>query len=1044
MRRPLPLVAALLLGLLAAGLAALPAPAAAQTSTNPSNYDADGDGLIEIGSLTQLDAVRYDLDGNGASSNTAYAAAFPVADGGSVCPSGATCTGYELTADLDFDTGTAGDRTDDAYYDRGKGWQPIGSNYSRFTGVFDGGGHTIANLFINRSTRDYVGLFGIVGSSGKVRNLGLTGVSVTGAFAVGGLAGYNNSGTISASYATGSVSGTLQVGGLAGRNSGTISASYATGTVSGTGYPGGLVGWNSFGGTISASYATGTVSGTGNNVGGLAGDNDLGTISASYATGTVGGTLQVGGLAGRNSGTISASYATGTVSGTRNNVGGLAGRNSGTISASYFDTQTSGLAVAVGNDDADNSGAIDGTETATAGAEGKTTSELMPPTGYAGIYSGWNLDLDGDSQPDSPWDFGTASQYPALKADFNGDETPTWQEFGYQVRKLLPLSAMASNDWKALLSWPDITESAWTKTPEVSYALYRDGAAVTDYDGSSRSYTDSGLTDKKEYAYQVVLLLNGGEARRSNEASIVAENRLGFGEETIDAQTFTENADVGTVTLPEATGGDAPLTYSLTPELPAGLSFDAASRTISGTPSEPQDAIEYTYKVTNEASIVAENRPVFDADDDTASLTFTIAIANNPPVFGAATIDAQSYTENADVGTLTLPEATGGDGALAYALTLDLPAGLAFDAAARTISGTPTESQAETEYTYTATDDDGETAELTFTIEVEVEPVAVTETAIGEGYDTLINAAEAEDGIALTGKATPGASVSVSYDGQVLATTTADPETGEWSVVIPADSLPEGAVTVAVAASMEDGRSAEVDYQFSIDRIAPEVTPVELVMSPTNDYTPEVVISSSEPGTVVYGGNCGDATPAAIATADTDTWLTYPQLPDGEYSGCSIAVTDAAGNTGHPAVHPSFWDIVVDTQAPVLESSTVDPSGDIVLRFWEEISWFKQPDIGAFTVLVDGSKEVTEVVFLAIGWHGTGHDWTEVLLELSRPVPEGAARVVVTYHHVDTLSPLQDHAGNLFPSGDYQVSLYDGHRDPRGGSRDWLHGNAGR
>ena len=114
-KRHIPALGLLLsLGLLAAALAgvllALPTAAQAQTEEPPSSYDADGDGLIEVSSLAQLNAIRYDLDGDGlvdsrfddtstadtdesADEKAAYAAAFPVADGGSVCPADATCTG---------------------------------------------------------------------------------------------------------------------------------------------------------------------------------------------------------------------------------------------------------------------------------------------------------------------------------------------------------------------------------------------------------------------------------------------------------------------------------------------------------------------------------------------------------------------------------------------------------------------------------------------------------------------------------------------------------------------------------------------------------------------------------------------------------------------------------------------------------------------------------------------------------------------------------------------------------------------------------------
>ena len=75
-------------------------------SSQPANgvYDTDGDGLIEISTLEQLDAIRHDTDGNGRVDNEsgeAYHAAFPVEDGDRVCRQG--CNGYELTRSLDFD-----------------------------------------------------------------------------------------------------------------------------------------------------------------------------------------------------------------------------------------------------------------------------------------------------------------------------------------------------------------------------------------------------------------------------------------------------------------------------------------------------------------------------------------------------------------------------------------------------------------------------------------------------------------------------------------------------------------------------------------------------------------------------------------------------------------------------------------------------------------------------------------------------------------------------------------------------------------------------
>ena len=124
------------------------------------------------------------------------------------------------------------------------------------------------------------------------------------------------------------------------------------------------------------------------NVGGLVGRNHFAPIVSSYATGDVTGNSEVGGLVGRHFyGAIISSYATGSVSGNEN-VGGMSGSYvSGSVTASYWDTQTSG-------------------QSTSDGGEGKTTSELQAPTSNTGIYATWDNDV---------WDFGTSSQYPALR-----------------------------------------------------------------------------------------------------------------------------------------------------------------------------------------------------------------------------------------------------------------------------------------------------------------------------------------------------------------------------------------------------------------------------------------------------------------------------------------------------------------------------------------------------------------------------------------------------------------------------------------------------
>ena len=109
----------------------------------------------------------------------------------------------------------------------GAGFVPIGTESNKFTGHFDGKGYKITNLYINRSSTTYVGLFGFTGSGSEINNVSLEEVDVSGADNfVGGLVGVNE-GTITNSYSTGSVSGNNFVGGLVGFNiGGTTTDSY--------------------------------------------------------------------------------------------------------------------------------------------------------------------------------------------------------------------------------------------------------------------------------------------------------------------------------------------------------------------------------------------------------------------------------------------------------------------------------------------------------------------------------------------------------------------------------------------------------------------------------------------------------------------------------------------------------------------------------------------------------------------------------------------------------------------------------------------------
>jgi filamentous hemagglutinin family protein len=267
---------------------------------------------------------------------------------------------YTLGGNVDA-SATAGTSTDVWY---GSTFIPIGNSGTNFTGIFNGLGHTINNLTITLPSTYGVGLFGYTSPGSVIQNVGLVDGSVSGFNTVGGLVG-SNGGTVSNSYATGSVKSSSDLG---------------------AGLIGGLVGYNA--GSITNSYATDNVSGGSALVGGLVGFND-GTVSNSYATGSVSGSTFVGGLVGENDATISNSYATGTVGGS-NSVGGLVGfNNGGSVMNSFWDTTTSG-------------------QSSSAGGSPLTDSQMQS----AASFTGWSISAFGGSG--DVWRIYQGNTYPLL------------------------------------------------------------------------------------------------------------------------------------------------------------------------------------------------------------------------------------------------------------------------------------------------------------------------------------------------------------------------------------------------------------------------------------------------------------------------------------------------------------------------------------------------------------------------------------------------------------------------------------------------------
>lgn len=247
----------------------------------------------------------------------------------------------------------------------GKEWTRIGTDENNsYNGTFDGNGKTITGLTVNQSEKNYAGLFGCLGSDGKVQNLTLENVHISGVFYVGSVVG-TNFGTVSGCTASGNITGTEScIGGVVGQNKGTVTGCTVSGNISSNQYTGGVVGENF--GTVSACYhATGDVTGNINYVGGVVGWNYYGTVTACF-------------------------HVNGNVTATYNWVGSVAGFNGGvgSVTACYWnDSPDPGIGYDNGSGQATK---VDGTDVTWADAVDAMNSALQS----AG--SEWRYELTGE------------------------------------------------------------------------------------------------------------------------------------------------------------------------------------------------------------------------------------------------------------------------------------------------------------------------------------------------------------------------------------------------------------------------------------------------------------------------------------------------------------------------------------------------------------------------------------------------------------------------------------------------------------------------
>ena len=317
---------------------------------------------------------------------------------------------YIQTADIDASSTST--------WNGGTGWTPIGNISPYFTGTYNGDGHTINGLYINRVVI-YGGLFGVA-LGGTITNLGITNSNITGGHKTGALVGESGA-TITNCYSTGTITGAQYTGGLIGSGS-NVSRSYSSCNVTGMSSTGGLLGY-SFG-TISNCYSTGNVTRktgqTSTDIGSFVGWSISGTIQYCYSTGSV--------------------IYTDATNPTTN---GFVGTNNiASYTANFFDQTTSG-------------------QTSGTGATAKTTAEMKTNTTF--LSAGWDDTIwnmgDGinDGYPYLDWQNPTGTPLPVELSSFSASVVGSaiklnWQtatevnNYGFEVLR----QAQDDKEWEKI------------------------------------------------------------------------------------------------------------------------------------------------------------------------------------------------------------------------------------------------------------------------------------------------------------------------------------------------------------------------------------------------------------------------------------------------------------------------------------------------------------------------------------------------------------------------------------------------------------------
>ena len=375
-------------------------------------------------------------------------------------------------------------------------------------------------------------------------------------------------------------------------------------------------------------------------------------------------------------------------------------------------------------------------------------SYSLSPTPPAGLV----FDPEARTLSGTPTAAQAAAAYTYTAVDADGDEAG--QRFTIEVREsalrteppLAPANFRATaGDARVTLTWDTANDDSilrWEYRQKEGTIEYGAWTAIDGSLAGTTAHAVDPLVNGTAYTFQVRAVNAAGDGPASQEVS--ATPRAGNNPPTVAAPIVDRTLTVGATLEVDVSAtfddhDDDELTYTAVSDDPAAATVALADETLT---------------LTGEAAGTATVTVTASDGSDSASDAFTVTVEPDTQPSLAA-IANRTYTRGVAIVALTLPLASGGNGALSYSLSPDPPAGLVFDPAARTLSGTPTVAQAASAYTYTATDADGDAAARRFGIEVRASVTATTplvelKVSFGQAKYTVMEGQQADIAVTMS------------------------------------------------------------------------------------------------------------------------------------------------------------------------------------------------------------------------------------------------------------------------------------------------------